>query len=124
MLRAIRGFAASGGKILAECGGLLYLCRDIDGAQLAGVLPLSATMQGARLRLGYRRVVLPGGAEIRGHEFHYSRIVDPAALPSVARQFNAAGDPVDTSLYRLGNVLAGYTHLYWAGSDILSLFRQ
>lgn len=124
MLRAIRSFAASGGKILAECGGLLYLCRDIDGVPLAGVLPLSATMQGARLRLGYRRVVLPCGVEMRGHEFHYSRIVNSEALPSVAAQFNAAGEPVDTPLYRIGNVIAGYTHLYWADSDILSLFLQ
>lgn len=124
MLQAVRRFAASGGKILAECGGLLYLCRDIDGVPVAGLLPLSATMRGARLRLGYRRVVLPDGTEMRGHEFHYSSIVDPGALPSAARQFNAAGEPVATPLYHLGNIVAGYTHLYWAGSDILSLFRQ
>ena len=40
----------------------------------------------------------------------------------MARQFNAAGEAVDTPLFRVGNVVAGYTHLYWGESDILYLW--
>ena len=51
---------------------------------------------------------------LRGHEFHYSRIVPmESPLPSVAKAFTAKGGQTDTPLYRYKNVLAGYTHLYW-----------
>ncbi len=67
----------------AECGGLAWLCRELDGHPMAGVVDAAATMTD-RLRLGYRTarttVVSPMGpalTELRGHEFHYST-VDPA----------------------------------------------
>ncbi|MSL47034.1 cobyrinate a,c-diamide synthase, partial [Escherichia coli] len=51
---------------------------------------------------------------LRGHEFHYSRIVPmESLLPSIAKAFTAKGGQTDTPLYRYKNVLAGYTHLYW-----------
>ena len=79
-------------------------------------------MAHARLHLGYRRLVI-GDSEWRGHEFHYSDIVQPDALPSIAGQFNGKGLPVDTSLYRIKNVIAGYTHLYWGDRNILELWN-
>ena len=42
--------------------------------------------------------------------------------PSIAVQFNARGERVDTPLYRYKNVIAGYTHLYWGEADILQLW--
>lgn len=119
----IRRYAEAGGRVLAECGGLIYLCRDLDGVPMVGLLPMSATMQGARLRLGYRTVSFPDGTVFRGHEFHYSRLTDPCALPSVAVQTDARGLETDTPVYRYKNVIAGYTHLYWGNSDILSLWK-
>ena len=124
MRRAVREYALGGGRVLAECGGMMYLCRSIVGGQggeypMCGVLDLRATMERMRLRLGYRRVVC-GGREFRGHEFHYSRI--EGELPSAARQWDARGGEVATPLYRAGNVVAGYTHLYWGESDPLELF--
>lgn len=122
MRRAIKDFAERGGKILAECGGLLYLSDEIDGKKMCGVFPLKATMKNARLKLGYRRVCI-GGWQIAGHEFHYSDIIDPSGLPSVARQYNLRGEEVATPLYRYKNVFAGYTHLYWAETDIFTLWK-
>ena len=116
-------YAERGGRIFAECGGMIYLCRGIGEAPMCGVLPFTATMDGARLHLGYRRVEMPSGAEWRGHEFHYSHLVAPDALPSVAKQFNAKGEEVPTPLYRYKNVIAGYTHLYWGEADILKLWE-
>lgn len=123
----VRDFAESGGRILAECGGMIYLSKAIDGIQdgpwlMCGVLPFKATMEGARLHLGYRRIETSSGSW-RGHEFHYSHLTAPDALPSVARQYNAAGEEVPTPLYRYKNTIAGYTHLYWGEADILKLWE-
>ena len=127
MRRSIREYAESGGKILAECGGMIYLTEEIDGRRMCGVLPLKTTMENARLTLGYRRVELPG-LKIRGHEFHYSHTVSDTgsdtALPSVAKQFNVKGAPVATPVYRYKNTFAGYTHLYWGETDIFKLWKQ
>ena len=89
---------------------------------MCGVLPCAATMEGARLHMGYRRLEDDRGRTWKGHEFHYSSLVGAEGIPSMARQFNAAGEAVDTPLFRVGNVVAGYTHLYWGESDILYLW--
>jgi len=67
----------------AECGGLLWLARSLDGHALAGVVPAEGRMTD-RLTLGYRRVRVrgnsplgPAGTELRGHEFHYSALDPP-----------------------------------------------
>lgn len=129
LMESLRSYAEDGGKILAECGGMMFLTRSLTARQggtaypMTGVLPLDSTMVGARLHLGYRRLQY-GNMELRGHEFHYSSITVPDALPSVARQFNAKGTEVNTPLYRYKNVIAGYTHLYWGETDILKLWEQ
>lgn len=122
MRRSVADYCNSGGRVLAECGGMIYLTRDIDGIEMCGVIDASATMDGARLRLGYRRVEV-GGCGFRGHEFHYSRLKDCGPMENVARQFDARGKEVDTRLFRTGNVIAGYTHLYWPDNDIMKLWQ-
>lgn len=119
MAELIRRYAEGGGRVYAECGGFMYLCRDIDGVGMAGALPFSATMRDARLHLGYRQMALrDNGKEIllRGHEFHYSD-VDDSCLEGVEKicvQRSAKGKGVATAIYRYKNVIAGYTHWYWA----------
>lgn len=125
--RQVREYAESGGRILAECGGMIWLCEAIEGivggpCQMCGVLPFAATMEGAKLHMGYRRIEDAAGRIWRGHEFHYSSLTAPEALPSIASQYNAAGELTGTPLYRYKNVIAGYTHLYWGESDILYLW--
>lgn len=128
LIEAIREYVECGGKVLAECGGMLFLARSLTARQggtayaMAGVLPLDATMAGARLRSGYRRIAY-NGLELKGHEFHYSSVAEPDALPSVAKQYDVEGMEVDTPLYRYKNVIAGYTHLYWGETDILKLWE-
>lgn len=120
---ALRGevaaFAASGRPVLAECGGLLYLCGELDGHAMCGVLPARAHMAG-RLTLGYREAVattatpwLDAGYALRGHEFHYSRVesLDPraqAAWQLSTRTFERPEGVVH------GGVQAGYLHVNWA----------
>jgi cobyrinic acid a,c-diamide synthase len=83
LLTQLRRAVEAGVPVWAECGGLLLLSQDLDGAALAGVVPAHARMSD-RLTLGYRRAVArsgcpigPRGTEITGHEFHYS-VLEPA----------------------------------------------
>lgn len=122
MRTAIKNFAEKDGKILAECGGMIYLSEEINGKKMCGVFPLKASMKNARLKLGYRRVKFDN-FEISGHEFHYSDILDLSGLPSVAQQYNIRSEKVATPVYRYKNVFAGYTHFYWAETDIFKLWE-
>jgi len=126
MRRSVARYIEAGGRTIAECGGMMYCCRAIRDAEgrrypMCGVLPLEATMEGMRLHLGLREVVL-GGRRLRGHEFHYSRI--EGCYPSAAEQFSARGERVATPLYRYRNLLAGYTHLWIAEIDPFELFES
>lgn len=120
MRRSIKAYAEQGGRMIAECGGFMYLCAAIDGVEMCGVFPFKATMEGARLHLGYRQITLDG-ISLRGHEFHYSMVnegVLPNHVKAIKGQCSALGKPVDTPIYRYKNVLAGYTHWYWAETGI------
>ena len=114
--KAIREYAERCGRVVAECGGMMYLCERIvtdDGDYpMCGVLPYSITARKAerKLSLGYRRFELDG-REYRGHEFHYTQFKDRTPQ-SVTQVYNAKGEPVDTPVFRYKNVLASYTHLY------------
>ena len=123
MRQSIKDFAERGGHIVAECGGFMYLCSDIDGLAMCGVLPFKATMEGAKLYLGYRQLEAEG-VSLRGHEFHYSTIhegVLPADVERIIGQCSASGSFVGTPIFRYKNVLAGYTHWYWAEKDASEL---
>ena len=113
ILDSLRDYIRGGGAMLAEGGGMLLLCEAIVDEKgtsypLVGALQQTATMQQRVLALGYRQLEIEGVA-VRGHEFHYSRIINP--LPSVAQQYNAWGDPVATALWHTGRCYATYTHL-------------
>ncbi|HZD37255.1 MAG TPA: cobyrinate a,c-diamide synthase [Actinomycetes bacterium] len=112
---AVRRFAAHGRPVLAECGGLLYLTRTLDGHAMCGVLPADGRMTG-RLRLGYRcaeaavgSAVAGRGITVRGHEFHYSR-VEPAAGSDPAWLL----DGERPEGFVAGGVHASYLHTHWA----------
>lgn len=127
MKRTILAYAQRGGRILAECGGMMYLCEHIVGEDgkrydMCGVLNATASMEHMRLHLGYRQMLFDNGLELRGHEFHYSKLTREPDCRSIAQQLSASGKPVSTPLYRTANVLAGYTHLYWAEQDIRNLW--
>lgn len=114
--RVVKMFAEQGGHVIAECGGMMYLCEAIvtDNGEfpMCGVLPYKITARKAdrRLSLGYRRFMLDG-KEYRGHEFHYTQFLGEKPK-SVTQVYNAKGEPVDTPVFRYKNVLASYTHLY------------
>ncbi|MGX8694886.1 MAG: cobyrinate a,c-diamide synthase [Prevotella sp.] len=114
--KAIRDFAERGGRIVAECGGMMYLCESIVSDEgecpMCGVFPYRITARKAdrKLSLGYRRFVLDG-RECRGHEFHYTQFLGQAPA-SATQVYDAKGNPVPTPVLKYKNVTASYTHLY------------
>jgi cobyrinic acid a,c-diamide synthase len=108
----VAGLATRGAPIAAECAGLLYLARDLDGLPMCGVLPTTARMTG-KLTLGYREadgLAWPlAGQAVRGHEFHRTA-TDPGAGESPAYCVN--GRPEG---FVAGRLHASYLHLHWAG---------
>lgn len=128
MRSSIKDYIKGGGKAFAECGGMMYLCNSIADEQgreyeMCSVLGQKATMEGKRLQMGYRRFEY-AGRELRGHEFHYSKVVPYPEHPlqSIAQLYNARGEEVATPLYRYRNLIAGYTHLYFGNINLMELF--
>nr|WP_221462663.1 cobyrinate a,c-diamide synthase [Streptomyces olivoverticillatus] len=117
--KAVAAFAASGGTVAAECAGLLYLCRSLDGKPMCDVLPADARMS-ERLTLGYREavaigdnVLAPAGARLRGHEFHRT-VVEPGAGTTPAWGMTHPERRVEGFVQ--GGVHASYLHVHWAGA--------
>ncbi|MFC9391592.1 cobyrinate a,c-diamide synthase [Streptomyces sp. NPDC057027] len=116
---AVAKLAASGAPVAAECAGLLYLARSLDGTPMCGVLDADARMS-ERLTLGYRdavavsdSVLAPAGARMRGHEFHRT-VIEPGAGPLAAWGLRQPERRVEGFVQ--GGVHASYVHTHWAGS--------
>mgnify|MGYP001377038566 CR=1 FL=1 len=115
--KQIADLALGGAPVAAECAGLLYLCRELDGRPMCGVLDAEARMTG-RLTLGYRdavavtdSVLAEAGTRMRGHEFHRT-VVEPGAGAAAAWGVRA---PVRrTEGFVQGGVHASYLHTHWA----------
>jgi len=119
--KEVRAFAESGRPIIAECGGLLYLCRELDGYPMCGVLDAEARMTD-RLSLGYREAralasspLVTEGTSVRGHEFHYSTIEPQAGrLPLTSPAWELTGRGEEG--FVAGGVHASYLHTHWAAT--------
>ncbi|MEU4931758.1 cobyrinate a,c-diamide synthase [Streptomyces yokosukanensis] len=115
--RAVAELALGGAPVAAECAGLLYLCRELDGAPMCGVLDATARMT-ERLTLGYRDAVAVGdsvlavaGTRMRGHEFHRT-VVEPGAGAAPAWGVRAPVRRVEGFVQQ--GVHASYLHTHWA----------
>ncbi|MFD9862740.1 cobyrinate a,c-diamide synthase [Streptomyces alboflavus] len=115
--KAVAELAGSGAPVAAECAGLLYLARELDGKPMCGVLDATARMS-ERLTLGYREAVavsdsaLVGvGTRMRGHEFHRT-VVEPGAGAAPAWGLHAPERRVEGFVQR--GVHASYLHTHWA----------
>lgn len=137
LLEGIRRFAAGGGVLYAECGGLMYATQGIqtlDGARhpLLGLVPAWTRMYPRRQSLGYVEVTLTRdclwgrpGQRLRGHEFHYSGLLAPpdwSTAYAVRYRRTGAGAPEG---FQSGAVLASYLHLHVASRpQAVAWFRR
>jgi cobyrinic acid a,c-diamide synthase len=128
MLDSIRSFAAAGGMVYAECGGLMYISESLetlDGKShpMLGLLPATTRMCKRLQSLGYREATLlrdgfwgKRGERLRGHEFHYSEMTRtppwPAAYQTSARR--SGKESCEGFQNDSGSILASYLHLHFA----------
>ncbi len=124
MLASIRATAEAGMPIYAECGGLMLLSRALTWKgsryEMANVFPFSVevsdTAQGhgySELQVDTENAFFPVGTTLRGHEFHYSRIVpqlDWTATACAVRRGAGCFRGRDAAIIK--NVWASYTHLH------------
>jgi len=115
--------------VYAECGGLIYLTRGMEGTEsdFVGVFPVRARMLPRRKALGYRQVEITGNSVVgsvgilaRGHEFHYSEIGE---LPdSIARCYRVSRQGRELGLegYRFRNCQASYIHLHFGSNAAIA----
>lgn len=130
-IEGIRGAASKGMPVYAECGGLMSLGRFIettDGTRypMAGIFPFGTRMLGRRKALGYTEAVLrrpcllgEPGLRLRGHEFHYSEIVEEEDGPGFERAYELRARKFEAPRlegYLAGPVLASYIHLHWGSA--------
>ncbi|MBO0512785.1 cobyrinic acid a,c-diamide synthase, partial [Streptomyces beijiangensis] len=115
--KAVAELAFSGAPVAAECAGLLYLSRSLDGQPMCGVLDGEALMS-ERLTLGYREAVAVSdsslavaGTRMQGHEFHRT-VLEPAAGASPAWGLHQPSRRVEGFVQQ--GVHASYLHTHWA----------
>jgi cobyrinic acid a,c-diamide synthase len=97
----------------AECGGLLWLCRSLDGHALCGAIDADGSMTG-RLSLGYRTAtattgnpLAATGTRLRGHEFHYSTVDPPGSALALEGRTGAS-----VAGFATPTLVASYLHLH------------
>jgi cobyrinic acid a,c-diamide synthase len=125
-LRAeLKAVISNGLPTYAECGGLMYLAERIQTTAgifpMVGVLKLTVEMTCRREALGYSEVtaasdnlLLKTGQVARGHEFHYSKIIE-SQVRAGAYLLKKSGIVVEDG-YVTGNILASYIHLHFASN--------
>ena len=127
MREDIRRFAETGYPIYAECGGLMYLCETLYDATavthpMVGVFPFQTRMTPRRRALGYREITVasgnpffPAGLRLRGHEFHYSEMVEGVPNATHVRRTLTVQDshhsPCDEG-FTIKRTLGTYTHVH------------
>lgn len=128
MRRSVYNLCTSGMPIYAECGGFMYLCRKLVTADsrpydMAGVFAFDVCMQQRLAALGYREIEFirdtalgPAGTIVRGHEFHYSHLVETDAPADVLPVYGAtdkSGADRGCPGWVLNRCLGSYVHLHF-----------
>ena len=125
-LRAsIKAAIEAGLPTYAECGGLMYLCRNIDGVPMVGAIAADAVMHKRPQGRGYAAFEntsahpwCDNGGKTKAHEFHYARLENADAPLTFARNITR-GHGVDGQQdgVIVHNTLAGFCHLRGSAND-------
>jgi len=123
-IESLKRIIERGLPVYAECGGLMYLAKEIickgKEFKMAGVLPISVRMYEKPQGHGYCEMIVDSGnpfykegTVIKGHEFHYSKIIEP--IPEQKTCFSVSKGTGcyhkrDGLIYK--NVLASYIHIH------------
>jgi cobyrinic acid a,c-diamide synthase len=126
--QSIRAAVEKGLPVYAECGGAIYLGRRLyyQGGEheMVGVVPLDFEFcprpQGhgyTAWRIDRENPFYRAGTEVRGHEFHYTRVrgFDPDRAVTVAQVIRGEGFGARREGVMVKNVVAFYGHVHALG---------
>lgn len=125
MRQQVRQFVEDGKPVYAECGGLMYLCKELnylgESAEMVGVIDVSVKMTAKPIGRGYAKISakqshlwgdgIDNSDEIQCHEFHYSELEGDISAMEMAYEIkrgygiNGQGDGI-----MVHNTLATYCH--------------
>ncbi len=129
LLAEIRDFGLAGKPIYAECGGFMYLMKEIcdfGGTvyPMVGIFNMVAQMEEGLRALGYREIITesesilgPAASTVRGHEYHYSKINKEDTLHDRTYIMKDRMGMRNTKEgFRRKRVLGSYVHLHWSSN--------
>jgi cobyrinic acid a,c-diamide synthase len=130
MRGCLRDYVSAGGALYAECGGLIYLGRSLlsqgERYPLCSVFDLDFRMLPSRKRLGYVEIELtedtligPKSTRARGHEFHYSEIIQDGSARAYRQVYDlldGEGERIRAEGYVVNRALASYVHLHFGSN--------
>ncbi len=132
MRQSINQACRQGLPVYAECGGLMYLTRQIvdfagKAYDMAGVIPAICSMESRLQTVGYveatalnDNVLCQAGETLRGHEFHFSRMIpdgEPDRFPWAFQFKKMRTGSVYPGGYASGNIVGSYLHMHFAGNE-------
>jgi len=126
-MQSVSEAAAKGLPIWAECGGLMFLARQLEwqgkAYPMAGVLPVDVVVHDRPQGHGYQEVkvydenpFLERGTLIRGHEFHYSQVRSADNLSTAFKVLRGSGIGSKRDGIVKNNILASYLHIHSAAT--------
>ena len=115
---------AFGGRILAECGGMIYLSEAIilpDGGEfsLCGLLPLRTQLQERLQAIGWQHYTGDKG-KLLAHSFHYSSTQQSGEIADIRQAQTHSGQPGE-AIYRCGGITASYLHWYFPSNPAAAI---
>jgi cobyrinic acid a,c-diamide synthase len=131
MREAIHCASQNNMPIYGECGGFMYLCRELVDPEgkihpMTGCFPFRTRMHPNLRTLGYRKISVskesiigPKGMEARGHEFHYSDIEPGPDGQGIAANYHVAGrkgQEMQREGYGRNRTLGSYIHLHFGSN--------
>jgi len=128
MRNSIKEALDDGLRCYAECGGLMYLTKSIDGAQMVGFFDGESVMTNKLQRFGYCKVKIDKKCfdekleieedfEINAHEFHKSEVnlKEKEVYEVEKTQYNGELIKWECGYFKK-NTLAGYAHINFLGN--------
>ena len=123
MLDSIKNFAQNEGQIYAECGGMMYLGKSIisetnEVFEMINFFDFESTLANKKLHLGYRTSHINNHV-FKGHEFHYSTLINDNETATNSIITNAVGIHTSTKIYKKRKVMGSYVHHYFGTPELL-----